>query len=264
MGMAASPNRTDALIESSDCPPRITYRKECSLTRQEDVAKDLSSRGNLVNMLEPVATPKPLWDRRRVSLLTSVGAHMLLLAWLVHTPAAVFVAPTFIRQGLNGTSTTSLYFAGQPEVSRVHLPTRKHLALNLPVQKTMPKPDSKIESDSARDEAVLLPNERPAGSLYGSLSYGTLSGPDIRPAIPEFFPDPVVDPSEVPGGQGDVIVEVVIDDQGNVVEEKILQGLGMSIDQRVLASTARWHFRPATKNSVPMASKQDIYYHFPR
>jgi TonB family protein len=211
------------------------------------------------------AANSPPWDRRRVSLLTSVGAHLLLLAWLVHTPAAVFVAPTFIRQGLNGTSTTSLYFAGQPEVSRAHLPTKKTLALNLPVRKSSaPKPDPKIETDSARDEAVLLPNERPAGSLYGSLSYGTLSGPDIRPALPEFFPDPVVDPSEIPGGEGDVIVEVVIDDQGNVVQEKILHSLGMSIDQRVLGSIARWHFRPATKNSVPMASKQDIYYHFPR
>jgi TonB family protein len=215
-------------------------------------------------MLAPGIRP-PLWDRRRVSLLTSVSIHLLLLAWLVHSPAPVFVAPTFIRQGQQGISTSYLYFAGQPEVSRAHLPSKKYLTLNLPVRKrAAAKSDPKVEADSTRDEAVLLPNERPAGSLYGSLSYGTLSGPDIRPALPDFFPDPVVDPSEVPGGEGDVIVEVTIDDQGNVVQEKILHSLGMSIDQRVLGSIARWHFRPATKNSVPMASKQDIYYHFPR
>ena len=215
-------------------------------------------------MLGPAIKP-PLWDRRRISLLTSVAVHLLLLAWLIRSPVPVFVAPTCIRQGQQGTSMSYLYFAGQPEVSRAHLPSKKYLTLNPPVRKApAPKSDPRIDADATRDEAALLSNERPAGSLYGSLSYGTLSGPDIRPALPDFFPDPVVDPSEVPGGEGDVIVEVTIDEQGNVVQEKVLHGLGMSIDQRVLGSIARWHFRPATKNSVPMASKQDIYYHFPR
>ncbi len=219
-----------------------------------------------MGLLEPSGSPRLSRDDRRIVLAVSIAAHLCLLAWLVHSPAADFVAPTFLREGKQGSSLSYLYFQGSPEVSRAHLPSKNRLTLSAPIRKSPPKApvDRTITSDSPRDEAMLLPNERPAGSLYGSLSYGTLSGPDVRPALPVFFPDPVVDGSELPETVGDVIVEVVIDDQGNVTQEKILQGFSPSIDQEVLGAIARWRFRPATKNSVPIASKQDVYYHFPR
>jgi len=110
----------------------------------------------------------------------------------------------------------------------------------------------------------LLPSQRPAGEMYGSLSYGTLSGPDVRAALPVVFPDPVIDASELAGIAGDVVVEITIDDQGTVVEEILIRGLVPPVDQKVLAAIGRWRFRPATRNSVPVASKQDVYYHFPR
>jgi len=205
-------------------------------------------------------------DRYRVSLFFSIGVHLSILAWLVHSPPPVFVSPTSIRQGQQGTSLSTIYFSGRPEVSRAHLPSKTYLTLNSASGKSrpQPKPDSRLESEAPRTEATLLPNQRPAGSPYGSLSYGTLSGPDIRPALPTFFPDPVVDSSELPGGPGDVIVEVTIDDQGNVAQEVLVHGFSPSIDQKVLAAVGRWHFRAATRNTVPITSKQDIYYHFPR
>ncbi len=205
-------------------------------------------------------------DRYHTSLCVSIGIHLCILAWLVHSPSATFISPTSIRQGEYGTSVSTIYFAGSPKVARPHLPLKTYLTLKSPSRKAtpLPKPDSKLESDSPRNEATLLPNERPAGSPYGSLSYGTLFGPDVRPALPTFFPDPVIDPSEFPDGQGDVIVEVTIDDQGNVVQEVLVQGVSLSIDQKVLAAVARWRFRAATRNTVPIASKQDVYYHFPR
>ncbi len=219
-----------------------------------------------MGLLEPSGSPRLSRDDRRIVLAVSIAAHLCLLAWLVHSPAADFVAPTFLREGKQGSSLSYLYFRGSPEVSRAHVPSKNRLTLSAPIRKSPSKApvDRSIASDSPRDEAMLLPNERPAGSLYGSLSYGTLSGPDVRPALPVFFPDPVVDSSELPETVGDVIVEVVIDDQGNVTQEKILQGFSPSIDQKVLGAIARWRFRPATKNSVPIASKQDVYYHFPR
>ncbi len=208
----------------------------------------------------------PLIDRYSLSLSLSIAVHLSILAWLVHSPPPTFISPTSIRQGQNGTSVSTIYFAGSPEVSRPHLPSKAYLPLNQPARRSTPppKPDSLLESDSPRNEATLLPNQRPVGSPYGSLSYGTLFGPDVRPALPVFFPDPVIEPSELPNGQGDVIVEVTIDDQGNVVQEVLVQSVSPSIDQKVLAAVARWHFRAATRNTVPIASKQDVYYHFPR
>jgi protein TonB len=115
-----------------------------------------------------------------------------------------------------------------------------------------------------RNEATLLSSQRPAGARYGSLAYETLSGPDVRAALPLVFPDPVLDAAELAGNAGDVVVEITIDDQGNVMQEALLRGLSPSVDQKVLAAVAHWRFRPATRNGVPMASKQDVYYHFPR
>ena len=196
----------------------------------------------------------------------SIGIHLALLAWLVHNPPPVFVSPTWVRQGWHGSSLSYIYFPGNPEVSPPHLPTKLSLPLKKPSQKPAAKPkrDSKYESDSNRSEATLLPSQRPAGEMYGSLSYGTLSGPDVRAALPVVFPDPVIDASELAGIAGDVVVEITIDDQGTVVEEILIRGLVPPVDQKVLAAIGRWRFRPATRNSVPVASKQDVYYHFPR
>jgi periplasmic protein TonB len=204
--------------------------------------------------------------RQRILLFVSVSVHLALLAWLVHSPKAIFVKPTWVREGKGGTSLSYIYYPGNPHVARAHMPSKVYLD---PIQqaakrKTQPKPDPKYESDAKRNEALLLPDERPAGAAYGSLSYGTLSGPDVRAAIPNVFPDPVLDAAEQAEAVGDVIVEVTIDDQGNVVDEKLIRGLSPYIDQKVVATIGRWHFLPATRNSVPMASKQDIYYHFPR
>ncbi len=84
------------------------------------------------------------------------------------------------------------------------------------------------------------------------------------PALPEVFPDPPVSRSDIPAGvQGDVIVEVTIDEQGNVVQTKLLQGIGYGIEQKVLSVLPRWHFRPASKDGVTIASQHIVYFHYP-
>ena len=65
------------------------------------------------------------------------------------------------------------------------------------------------------------------------------------------------------GVQGDVIVEVTIDEQGNVVQTKLLQGIGYGIEQKVLSVLPRWHFRPASKDGVTVASQHIVYFHYP-
>ena len=48
------------------------------------------------------------------------------------------------------------------------------------------------------------------------------------------------------------------------MQKIVLQSLGPAVDERVLAALEKWHFTPASKNGVPIPSKQDVYYHFPR
>ncbi len=65
------------------------------------------------------------------------------------------------------------------------------------------------------------------------------------------------------GVQGDVIVEVTIDPQGNVIETKLLQGIGYGIEQKVLEVLQRWHFHPAQRMAMTIASQHIVHFHYP-
>jgi TonB family protein len=107
---------------------------------------------------------------------------------------------------------------------------------------------------------------RPAGSPFGSVSEGMLTGPDVRPALPIVSPDPRVEVSDLPEGmrEGDEIVEITIDAQGMVVQKLVISSLSPTVDAKVLAALENWHFLPATRFGVPIPSKQDVHYHFPQ
>ena len=117
--------------------------------------------------------------------------------------------------------------------------------------------------EAGNEIASARPGGPAAGSLYGSLSYGTFTGPEIRPALPIVSPDPAFG-SDAAGIEGDVIVEITIDEPGAIVQKIVIQSLGPAVDQKVLAALENWRFTPASKNGVPIPSKQDVYYHFPR
>ncbi len=204
--------------------------------------------------------------RRTTILGSSVAAHLLLLAWVLHSPAPIFVSPSSIMQGEHGAGLQYLYFPGRPEVSE-QPPKQAHLTWRqTPKNAKKPRqqpPVSKVESDT-EITAALEPNERPAGSPYGSLYYGKATGPEVRPALPIVARDPAIGSDLTREITGDVVVEVTIDEQGKIIELKLIQSLSQPIDQLVLAAVSQWQFLPATRNGTPIASKQDVYYHFPR
>jgi protein TonB len=74
--------------------------------------------------------------------------------------------------------------------------------------------------------------------------------------------DPVVYPWERPDSEGNVVVEITIDERGEIVRKSVLESAGPALDNKVLAALENWHFRPATRNGVAIASKQDAIFHF--
>ena len=64
------------------------------------------------------------------------------------------------------------------------------------------------------------------------------------------------------GNNGDVIVEITIDEQGNVVKTAVLKGIRNDLDQKVIATLQNWRFKPATQDGVPIPSQQDVHFHF--
>jgi TonB family protein len=216
-------------------------------------------------VLATMFTPLYSGTSKRQSALLSVSLvlHFTFLGWLLHSPAPIFVAPSSVVRGQSGSSVTRIYFGGDSGVSQAQPKPRltwQHPRRDAIAHRLEPPP---AKFELGNETASIRPDGPAAGSAYGSLSYGTLTGPEIRPALPIVSPDPVFG-SDIAGIEGDVIVEVTIDEQGTIVQKVVLHSLGPAVDNRVLAALEKWQFTPASKNGIPIPSKQDVYYHFPR
>jgi TonB family protein len=186
-------------------------------------------------------------SRRNIALTSSFFVHCLFLfVWLHREPA--FVKPSSVAWGRPGTSGTLIYLP--PRLELANKDAHPKLQLN-----RKPKPSPKPEPqpvESAR-----------AGTSSGSLATGPSTGIEATPALPLVFPDPAVYPWQVRDVQGDVVVEVTIDQQGNVSDTRVLQSLKQDIDEKCVATVRNWRFRPAMVDGVAIASRQDVHFHFP-
>jgi len=86
---------------------------------------------------------------------------------------------------------------------------------------------------------------------------------NINIALHSFFPTPKPNLSVLPRGtKGDVILDVVIDDTGKIVGITMTTGLGYGVDETVIGTVQRWTFHPATKDGRPVASEQELHFHY--
>jgi TonB family protein len=216
--------------------------------------------------------------RRSQPYAASVALHVLLLVGLLWKPAPQFLAPAFVLRGQEGVVVTRLYWptdlsrseqanafrhSSRQKEQRV---AKSRLTWRRPTSTPQGEDETQLAKSDVRQTASVadrLARAATEGSLLGSLADGPSSPFEVRPALPIAETDPVVDSSEVPGGSGTIVVEVVIDETGRIVAKTVLQSLGPNVDAKVLAALDGWHFRPATRDGVPIPSKQDVHYHFP-
>jgi TonB family protein len=218
-------------------------------------------------MFKSVDVTKPQRRGLHVSLLM----HVLLVAWMLYPSTPIFVRPSTTLAGKNGTSTVYLFLPSQSTTTTVaqELNTEENRHLLLPTAPAKKKeirkrpnlartPQELHETESAQS------NQPPAGSLYGSLSYGQSDGTEVRPAIRVSGSEPTVNEYDLAGvNEGNIIIEVTIDERGNITQKTVLQSLNPAIDHKVLAALEDWHFIPALRDGDAISSKQDVYYHFP-
>jgi TonB family protein len=186
---------------------------------------------------------QPRRSRRNIALLLSFIFHVTAVFLWVHREP-IFVKPSSIAWGRGGISGTLIYVP--PRTVATHEQPRIQLNRK-PRPALAPAP-----IESAR-----------SGSLNGSASSGPSKGIEATPAIPLMFPDPDIYPWQVNGLQGDVIVEVTIDERGSVSDMRLLQSLKREIDEKCIATLRNWRFRPAMLDGVAIASRQDVHFHFP-
>jgi TonB family protein len=209
--------------------------------------------------------------RPRRPLIISIALHVVLLALLLRGRSAVFVAPASVRGGVTRSSVTPLYWPtasdGAGATGTPH--SLKSSQARLTFQKWGGRElafahQPVVGEPSASAKAGVGGASGPAaGSVYGSLLEGPSAGSEIRPALPVVTSEPVVSPEDLRGiVEGNVVIEITIDQAGNIVSKIVVASMGPAIDARVLAALENWHFRPATRDDVPIPSKQDVVYHF--
>ena len=131
-----------------------------------------------------------------------------------------------------------------PQVATLHPPPVPHLT----VTEAAPSPTTPAPASATPD------------STTGSDSWGDGS---IQIALTTYSPSPAPDLSALPHGvQGDVVVDVTIDPSGKVANLAVLRTLGYGIESSVIGTLKTWTFRPATKDGTPIASVQELHFHF--
>ncbi len=186
--------------------------------------------------------------------VASFVLHGLFVCARVYPWGARQVKPASVRAGVHGGSGVELIYFSRQGSSLVQL--QPHKRLTLPARKKQ-----------RRARHLPAPEPQPtmarAGSPTGSALTGPVDGDEVVPAIPLVYPDPALSREEKSALTGDVVVEVTIDPQGRVVGAQLVQSLAAHVDATVMAAVETWQFRPASFNGVPIASKQDVHFHFP-
>jgi periplasmic protein TonB len=203
--------------------------------------------------------------RRRwsFSVFLSSAIHAVMVAVLCWPTAPVFVKPELIARGEGGSATPLSVILYVPDDLQVAM-DKKPALLSLPASAQKKQQRRLRKRSNVLEEVEKTSNPAEVGSEQGSAYDGANSGDEVKPALPMTFQDLKIYRSELPTGlQGDVIVEITIDAEGAVVAERLLQGLGHGVDERVIAVLRDWHYRPATRNGVPIPSKYDVHFHFP-
>ena len=220
-------------------------------------------------------------QRQRRLRTASLALHGLLLAWILHTPNPQLLTANSVAIGQNGVSATRLYWPSKsPDDSsqsssdtasrRYHHQRFSHerltwkassqLAKTRPSQNALARTNA--EDNSQTQTLSALGHGAQAGLPYGTLSSGSFSGNEVRPALPITTSDPAVYPWQLPASPGNEIIEITIDERGEIVRKTVLQSLGPDIDDKCLAALDNWHFHPATRNGTAIPSKQDAIFPF--
>lgn len=122
-----------------------------------------------------------------------------------------------------------------------------------------PRP-AKSKIDKATQLTQPATNADPGNAADGAEGDG-----NINIALVRFHPRPEPDLSTLaPGASGDVVLDALIDAQGKVTKLSVTRSLGTNIDQQVMATVQTWTFTPATRNGTPIASEQELLFHYER
>ncbi len=211
--------------------------------------------------------------KQPVAFIGSLSLQFLVLAVLCRIPLPQMSGPSLRSNITRSSSITPIYFhrdavavpsapEAAPSVSRP-APEAPREAKPETAQEVNPEAETTDDSSGKGEGQGLAP--------FSSWKMNSMAGGfagmhhQIKNALPVFTPDPPILHGEVPEfARGkDVVVDVVIDDQGSIIQVGVLQGVGNGVENVIVETLRRWIFVPAKFNGMPVASRQQLRFHFP-
>jgi protein TonB len=199
----------------------------------------------------------------------SVLLHLAVLAVIFHP-----VQKVRVRASLPGTAAGShIELTYLPGGASAPIPNRDKSA---PARAAKPKAEPKRDIDLALVKIVPPPlaktapqqntssvSATPSSGQSGLASNDALGNDDIKIALTTYSPSPKPDLSQLPHGtEGDVVLDVTIDPTGNVADLQILRSLGYGVEGKIVDTVRTWKFQPTTKDGIPVASVQELHFHY--
>jgi protein TonB len=208
--------------------------------------------------IDTIGKPVAASPRSPKHAAASAVLHLLLLGILIHQ-RATWISPIRLPGNEHGTNLMVTYLPGRAPMQAT-APNPKTIpqqaATDIPLP-TPTKPKQKTNTASPNTNSPASPNP---DSTTGADSLG--SG-NINIALASYFPTPKPDLSTLPRGtKGDVILDIVIDTSGKIADIKMTSGLGHGIDETIIATVQQWTFHPATRDGQPVASEQELHFHY--
>ena len=185
----------------------------------------------------------------------SIALHLAVLAAIVYTRAPQLTKVS-MPGDLHGHRILLTYNPGSSIAPASTLQAEKHL-LPAPIKSHTLSAPTPAQAAPAATVASTNPDTTPGADGLGD--------GNMTIALELAHPYPHPDLSELPSGtRGDVVVDVVIDKTGHIAKFTMARGLGHGIDETVLATIQQWTFQPATRNGQPIASEQELLFHYER
>lgn len=185
----------------------------------------------------------------------SIALHLLILAAILHHRATLLVTA---RPGEKDGHRLILTYTPGSHVASAALQSQQSPKIIAPAP-------SRALAAKANTPPLAPPATAASTSTSAITGADALGDGDIRIALVDIHPTPKPDLSQLPSGtQGDVVVDIVIDSAGKIAKYTVARGLGHGVDDTVIATIQGWTFHPATRNGIPVASEQELLFHYIR
>jgi len=190
------------------------------------------------------------------STAVSVVFHLMVFAVLIHH-TRLWIAPIRLPGTANGHNLVLSYLPGRAPTPAV-APPPKAKPLEVKSKLALHEPEKLPPTQTS-------PNRNSPASEHPDSASGAdaLGSGNISIALAKYFPRPKPDLSSLPSGtRGDVILDVTIDESGRISDLKLVKGIERTVDETVIATVRQWVFNPANRDGQPIASEQELLFHY--